>query len=194
VLRQDQRGRQRGVRARHTLCPDHPENQEQEEVPNPVNYPNRPNHVPFQRHRLLRRRFLLSPSTRSSRHAHSRSCSLFQPQTPLSVMDGVEDPTKRFHTRKARSSNPPKKKQKRKAIMKHGEDGKIAGSHTQCDNTRTDRRETRQTSGSMQIVFFMSLPGACFYPFVCICHSESPFSFPSLLLSSVLAFLCSVVD
>jgi hypothetical protein len=125
---------------------------------------------------------------------HTRDPAVYSSRKHHSVMDGVEDPTKRFHTRKARSSNPPKKKQKRKAIMKHGEDGKIAGSHTQCDNTRTDRRETRQTSGSMQIVFFMSLPGACFYPFVCICHSESPFSFPSPLLSSVLAFLCSVVD
>lgn len=48
VLRQDKRGRQRGVRARHARRPAHPERwQQEEEVLDPVNYPNRLKHVPF---------------------------------------------------------------------------------------------------------------------------------------------------
>jgi hypothetical protein len=53
VLRQDKRGRQRGVRARHARRPAHPERwQQEEEVLDPVNYPNRLKHVPFSEPRL----------------------------------------------------------------------------------------------------------------------------------------------
>jgi hypothetical protein len=44
VLRQDERGREGGVRARHARRPAHPERwQQEEEVLDPVNYPNRLN-------------------------------------------------------------------------------------------------------------------------------------------------------
>ena len=65
MLRQDKRGRQGGVRARHARRPAHPERwQVKEEVLDPVNYPNRLKTCSVQRTPTpdcLAAAFLLSP-------------------------------------------------------------------------------------------------------------------------------------
>jgi hypothetical protein len=80
VLRQDKRRREGGVRARHTRRPAHPEiRQGQEEVPDPVNCPNRlKNMLRSANLDLLRRR--LPPFVKMS-ISRSRSLSVSAKQS-----------------------------------------------------------------------------------------------------------------
>lgn len=75
MLRQDKRGRQGGVRARHARRPAHPERwQEKAQVHDPVNYPNRLKQVLFSDPDpdCLAAAFLLSPERLSRDLTRSR--------------------------------------------------------------------------------------------------------------------------